>query len=246
MNSELLIKLGLTKSQAQTYIALVRGGELSPAQLAKQTGESRTAAYAALDKLVEIGLATQNQDSKTKRYVAASPAELERFIEQQRKQLSANFDELQANMPQLLTYYYSFKSEPGVKFYQGKDALIEVYKDQLRSKKDVYLVRTPADEKHFGHTLYHYMKLRAQQGQKAHIIAPDLPGAREYSERNDKELKREISWVPAKSYTAPVEISIYGSKVAFISFGEELLATIIDSPQIAEAMRQVFELAKRV
>lgn len=244
MNSELLIKLGLTKSQAQTYIALVRGGELSPAQLAKQTGESRTAAYAALDKLVEIDLASENQESKTKRYVAASPAELERFIEQQRKQLSDNFDELQANMPQLLTYYYSFKAEPGIKFYQGEKALIEVYKDQLRSKEDVYLVRTPADEEHFGRQLYHYMKLRAQQGQKAYIIAPELPGTREYSERNDKELKREVSWVPAKSYTAPVEISIYGNKVSFISFGDELLATIIDSPQIAEAMRQVFTLAK--
>ena len=100
MNSELLIKLGLTKSQAQTYIALVRGGELSPAQLAKQTGESRTAAYAALDKLVEIGLANENQESKTKRYVAASPAELERFIEQQRKQLDATVVQAERNKMQ--------------------------------------------------------------------------------------------------------------------------------------------------
>lgn len=244
MNSELLIKLGLTKSQAKTYITLVRGGKLTPSQLAKQTGESRTAAYAALDVLVGLGLATEDESSKTKCYEPASPAALERFIELQRRELSDNFEELQANMPQLLTYYYSFRPEPGVKFYQGEKALIEVYKDQLRSKQDVYLVRTPADEEHFGHQLYHYMKLRAQQGQKAYVIAPDFPSAKEYSARNDKELKREMTWIPAKSYTAPVEISIYGNKVSFISFGDELLATIIDSPQIAEAMRQVFDLAK--
>lgn len=244
MNSELLIKLGLTKSQAKTYIALVRGGKLTPAQLAKQTSESRTAAYAALDKLVELGLAKVDEESKTRCYLPASPAALESFIEAQRRELADNFDQLQSSMPQLLTYYYSFQPEPGIKFYQGEKALIEVYKDQLRSRQDVYLVRTPADEQHFGHQLYHYMKLRAQQGQKAYVIAPDFPSAKEYSAKNDKELKREMTWVPVKSYTAPVEISVYGNKVAYISFGDELSATIIDSPQIAEAMRQVLALVK--
>lgn len=44
------------------------------------------------------------------------------------------------------------------------------------------------------------------------------------------------------NYTAPVEIDVYGNKVAFISFGETQMATIIDSPPVADAMRQLLRL----
>ena len=45
--------------------------------------------------------------------------------------------------------------------------------------------------------------------------------------------------MPESAYTAPVEVDIYGHKVAFIAFGDTQMATIIDSPLIAEAMRQL-------
>jgi hypothetical protein len=45
-------------------------------------------------------------------------------------------------------------------------------------------------------------------------------------------------------YTAPVEISSYGDKVSILSFGDEAIGMIIDSPQIAEANRQLFNLAR--
>jgi hypothetical protein len=38
--------------------------------------------------------------------------------------------------------------------------------------------------------------------------------------------------------------TIFGDKVSAISFGKEGLGMIIESPQIAESMRQIFELAK--
>ena len=41
-----------------------------------------------------------------------------------------------------------------------------------------------------------------------------------------------------------LEIDIYGNKVALLSFGKELIGTIIESKQIAEALKQIFDLAK--
>lgn len=46
-------------------------------------------------------------------------------------------------------------------------------------------------------------------------------------------------------YTAPVEIDIYGDKIALMSFGKELIGVIIESPQIARALKEIFLLAKR-
>ncbi len=44
-------------------------------------------------------------------------------------------------------------------------------------------------------------------------------------------------------YDAPVEIDIFGNKVAILSFGDELIGMIIESKQIASSLRQLFILA---
>ena len=48
--------------------------------------------------------------------------------------------------------------------------------------------------------------------------------------------------LPDNTYTAPVEIDVYGDKVALIAFGETQMATIITSPPIAESLRQVLRI----
>jgi hypothetical protein len=39
-------------------------------------------------------------------------------------------------------------------------------------------------------------------------------------------------------------VAVYSSRVAITSFGEEAVAMLIESPQIADAMRQIFAMAK--
>ncbi|HSW78806.1 MAG TPA: helix-turn-helix domain-containing protein [Candidatus Babeliales bacterium] len=244
MNAETLKQFGLTNSQAKSYIALIKAGSLTPPQLAGRIKESRTAAYMSLAKLEEIGLATKEGDAKKATYSPANPSALEKFIAQKRKEVSSAEDLYRSSLPQLLTYYYSNRGEPGVRFYQGKEGLTKIYEDHLRTGKDVYFIRTPADEEYFGDVLYKYMQKRSKAGINAHGLAPAFPSAIDWAKQNDTELKRDMAWYPPKSYTAPVEISIYGDKVSLISFGEEAIGTIIESPQIAQALRQVFEMAK--
>jgi len=244
MDTSILAQLGLTNSQAKSYLELVKAGSLTPPQLAKKTGESRTAAYMALAKLEEIGLATQQGEAKKATYTPANPSALEKFIADKRKALTTAEDLYRTNLPRLLTYYYSNRGEPGIQFYQGKEGLAKIYEDHLRTGQDVYFVRTMADEEYFGDVLYQYMQKRAKRNITAHGLAPYTASTFEYAQKNDKELKRDIAWFPPQAYKAPVEISIYGDKVSLISFGKEAIGTIIESPQIAEALRELFAMAK--
>ena len=47
------------------------------------------------------------------------------------------------------------------------------------------------------------------------------------------------TWLKPESYTAPVEVNIYGDKVALLAYGEDIMGVIIQNPPIAEAMRQM-------
>lgn len=244
MNMSALRRIGLTDDQILTYKCLLENGSLTPPQLAGITEESRTSAYMSLKKMEELGLAVRDTNSNKLLYRVASPARLEQLLTEQEEVIQSARSELQSQLPELLSMYYTNSSKPGIRFYEGPDTLERVYQDHLDSGRDVYFVRTPADEEFFGDTLYDYMNKRAEAGITAHGLAPNFPTAVAWAKKNDKKLKRDMAWFDPAQYTAPVEISIYGSKVAFISFGSEVVASIIDSPQIAQAMRELFEMAK--
>jgi hypothetical protein len=50
------------------------------------------------------------------------------------------------------------------------------------------------------------------------------------------------TWIPSEGYTAPVEIDVYGDKTAFLAFGDEFMGVIVQSPYIAESMRQMMRM----
>lgn len=245
MDTGFLQKIGLNKTQAIAYKHLVETGSLTPPELATLSGEGRTNAYKVLDQLAEQGLCEKKEVAKKLRYYPTNPTNLELFVESQRKEILQVEQELKSKLPMLLNYFYTFNEQPGIKFYQGKESLVKMYEDQLRTKQEVYFITNLSEERYFGDTLYKYMQKRAKLGIKAYGLSISTDEIRNYAAQNDKKLNRVMTWFPKESYTAPVEIDVYGNKVAFISFGEEAMGTIIESPQIAEAMRQVFGLMRK-
>ncbi len=244
MDTSVLEEIGLSKDQAKTYSLLLQNGSLSPQQLMKLSGETRTNAYMSLAKLEQIGLAHRDKNAKKLTYLALSPTKLESFIDHKRRALDTQNDKLKSALPKLLQTYYTSAAKPVVSFYEGDDTLYKVYEDHLSTKQDVYFVRTPADEKFFGDKLYSYMQARADAGIHAYGLAPHTPEREAYAKANDKKLRRTMTWCKPSDYKSPVEISIYGNKVAFISFEKETHATILDSPTIAKAMKELFQLAQ--
>ncbi|OGJ78533.1 hypothetical protein A2412_03045 [Candidatus Peribacteria bacterium RIFOXYC1_FULL_58_8] len=63
----------------------------------------------------------------------------------------------------------------------------------------------------------------------------------------DRKRLREIRLVPSKDFDFTNEINIYDSKVAICSFGsaDHVFGVIIESVEVAETQKQVFEMAWR-
>ena len=244
MNEELLKSLGLSASQAKAYIALTQKGELTPPEVASLTGESRTNAYMVLDKLEELRLIEKITNGKRISYQPQNPIALERLAEERRQLFSQTEDRVKQAMPQLLSYFYSFTEKPGIRLLQGVEGLKEIYKDTLRTKEDIYFLRTPVEVKTMGEDFFiRYKKRRVELGITTYAFTQDTPGARRHA-RTDKANKMIRTWLEPESYTAPVEINVYGDKVALLAYGEDIMGVIIQNPPIAEAMRQVMRHMK--
>jgi sugar-specific transcriptional regulator TrmB len=247
MNPQLLQNLGLTKSQATVYLKLIEKGELSPPVVAKHVSETRSNAYMILQKLEELGLVQKLEKTKKITYQPLNPIALERLAEEKRTNATKVENQLKLAMPQALSYFYSFTEKPGIRLLQGIDGLKEIYKDTLRTRKDIYFMRTPsADKDLLGDEYFNqYKKKRAELGITTYAYTTDIPPARRAAKAQDKVNKMVRTWIKREDYNAPVEINVYGDKVAFLSYGEELMGVIIQSPTIAESMRQVFKLINK-
>lgn len=239
MDIELVQKAGLTKPQAMVYMALVQSGALTPAEVAEKTGETRTNTYALLNKLEQLHL-VRNVGQKTARYQAENPANLEILAEKRRKIISKNEQELKGGMSALLDIFYAVNAAPGSRTLTGREGVKEVHRDVINTGETVYLIRTPFDSK-YDDLISIFREKRAAKGIKTIALTPATPHAKQYAvDGTDEKYLFERTMMPLEAYESPVEIMIYGGKVALISYGEEEIITLITSPLIAAAFREIF------
>lgn len=240
MDTALLRKAGLTESQAKGYLALIEHGTLSPAGLAEKTGESRTNGYMICEKLEQLGLATKKDGQKAV-YSPHHPSALETLAEKRRKVLVRNEQEVKGGLSPLIDLFYKFREEPGARTLQGVDGLKEVFTDILRTGKDVYLLRTIVDAQTLPVAFFEEVRdKKVALGIHTYLLTPlDMHATEAMHAHRDEQTLTHRTFYPDNVYTEPVELQIYGDKVAFIAYGETQMATIITSPLIAAAMRQL-------
>lgn len=245
MTPELLQELGLTNSQATIYIALVRGGAQTAPELQQKTDENRTNVYMVLEKLIELGLVEKTVVSRKTVYRATNPTALEKLSKQKRRAILETETKVKTAMPQLLNFFFTFSEQPGVKFYQGAADISQIYEDILRTAQPIQLLRAAEPASNLQLDYFHrYVDKRVKAGLHVDALTTKHTDANTDPDQ-DKAWLMTRTWMDPGDYLAPVEINIYGNKVAYISFGQEVIGMIIESPQIAEAMRQVFQLMKR-
>ncbi len=243
LDTTILRKAGLTESQAKGYLALIEHGALTPAELAEKTGEARTNGYMICEKLESLGLATK-KDGKKAVYTPNHPSALETLAEKRRKVIQKAEQDVKNNINPLIDMFYAASELPGARTLNGIEGIKEIYLDTLRVKQDIYLLRTTSDEVDLGvEYLNTYRRERAKLGINTYGLTPSTKSAIERLDGDeDKRMLFHRTLLPPNSYTAPVEIDIYGSKSAFISFGDTQMAIVVDSPPMAEAMRQIMQL----
>lgn len=244
MNTETLIDLGLTASQAKAYLNLMQFGLLTPPLLANKIKETRSNTYKILERLEELGLATKDKTSSKLAYRATNPIALEALAQEQRNAALEREQQVKQALPKLLSFFYTYSEQPGVRFFQGKEGIQEIFNDMLRTRQTIYLVRSPADVSFYDESFFQQFKRkRAKLGIETHAITPDVASAN-HDPTIDADNLFIRTWIGADQYDSSVEWNTYGDKLAIISYGEEAIGMIIESPQIAASFRQLFSLLR--
>lgn len=243
MDTEILMQTGLSEIQANIYLYLIANGQKTPLEISKGIGENRTTVYSALEKLEKQGIITQKDRGKVSAYIANHPAVLETLAEKRLRAVARQTRNVENNLPALINLYNKYQKEPGVATFYGQEGVDIIRNKVLSVGETFYFVRSPKDETVNFEGLEEYKKAKAEAGIRSEDITPSE--FTNYTEKDAEKWGLERTFLPKGEYDSPVEIDIFGDNVAFINYEQNGMSTIIESPEIADAMRQFFKIAKK-
>lgn len=233
--SEQLLQFDLNKSQAEVYLALLELGQTTVIEISRKTNIKRTTIYEVLAELEKKHLVAQTKKGPKRLFIAEEPENIERILEEKKTKL-------EKLMPILKSLTNTTGEKPVIRYYEGIEGIKDVYRDTLKYKGELVAYVTENIFTNLGQDFAdEYVEKRVKAQITGRVIGPNTQEIIEYKKTDQKNLK-ETRIVDKEKFPFSIEMNIYGNKVAFMSFSEQL-GLIIESNEIAKNMKFLFELA---
>jgi sugar-specific transcriptional regulator TrmB len=242
MYEQYLKNLNLSEKEAIVYLASLELGSSTIQEIAKKSQISRSTAYEIIESLIKKGLMSSLTKGNKRYFSAEAPARLLSLIDIKEREFETRKNELKAILPKLQELAKLSKERPKVKFYEGKQSIRMIQEDILKTKNlrsiDEFI---PLDDAHQLFPAHprdhrHYMGKRIDVPER--VIYTSKQGAILPSKRGSIEAR----FIPIEEFPFHTEVTVYGDKVTFVSFGKKLTGVVIESGDLANSVRCMFNL----
>ena len=239
-----LENLGLTEKQNTVYLTVLELGTCTMSEIAQKAAMKRPTTYIAVDELLMLGLITQKPKGKRKYYSAVHPRRLLEIAKNQERQIQEIFPKLVAlhnapkDRPKIHTIEYSYT--------EGVNQLYAEIEKWLEEGKEAIAFTDMKAFKNFPDSIKLYKKM---------LKRLKNPHIRELNFGNKEGLAwiKEIKPLQGKNHfirTLPIDFPyegtdnlIFNDKVVICSLQKEIFIIVIESKNIADTYRALFEWA---
>ncbi len=236
----ILQAIGMTPKHAQLYIAGLQLGSAPASEYSKSTGMNRITSYNLLEELVKMGHFTMMKKMRAKWYAPVSPE----YVALEAKKSA---EALEKALPEMRSLSGAKFRKPHVRFFDGWEGVRHVYDDTLTAESELLnFANSAVVRQYWPQYDDEYVAERVRRGIHLRGIAPDdVTGRKVHGQ--DRQRLREIRLVPANDFDFTNEINIYDNKLAICSYAPkgDMFGVIIESKEVAETQRQIFEMAWR-
>ncbi len=234
--AEVLNQIGLDNKQAAVYLALLELGTAAVQSIAQKAQLKRPTTYLILDELKAKGLVSMVPRVNKILYTAESPEKLS-------SELYKKQELMKRYLPNLLALHNAKVNKPQVLLFEGKEGIEKVY-DKIFSSPEVLFFSTIRDVfKLFPDMPKVLMKRVETRQTKFRELLTQTPADLEY-----------VTWVTQSEYYqsrfAPkgfpeflTDSAIFGNSVAFFSFKPTIFAVQIDSKEISQSLKVLYDMA---
>lgn len=239
-----LIEFGLGEKEAKVYLALLELEIANVNEIAKKAGVNRSSAYVTLESLKKRGLVSISDYKTVRQYVATSPEAILRIAEDRAIDQENVRKRIEEIIPEMKALFKGTKKKPLVRVFEGKEGLISCFEDTLKCKEKLMRVSSSMKglPKIIPEYLQEYAKNRFKLGVKMHGIHPND----EFSEIMMKATPPRFDMsiiIPEEKYKPSADLAIYDNKIGYMSAENGGIAVIIESKEMADVMKNIFDLA---
>lgn len=234
--SKLLLQLGLSDKEAATYLALLEIGSSTVNPIAKRAGIKRTSVYNFIDHLISLGLVTQTEIRGRMHYQAQPPS---RLVALQRERLQ----NLEQSLPEFMSIFNAVKDKPRVSYYEGVDQVKNIFWEETKCSSELVAVWSGQEVTDLigSQELARIDKIRRQKGIAVRVVRIRDKDSSFRPFREQPGSNRQLRYAP-EGTVFPIAFTVYDTgKVSFVSSQKEAFGILIESQELAQAMRVLFE-----
>lgn len=235
-----LNELGLSDKEAEVYLAMLELGPSSVQDIAKRAGVNRSTTYVMIEGLKKHGLVSTFEKGKKVVFSAENPEKLMSIVSEHMGLLEAKRDRLSQTLPRLMAIFNAMEDKPRVRFFEG-DAGLETIREEIVASKEPIWELYAVDEMLMDlvnvEPERRIERTKVLHGRSLICIKPgfkvpffDIKGF-------------EVREVDYNRLPFTGDLAIVGSRVYILSYRTRSLGVIIDSADIAEVMKALFEMA---
>lgn len=242
IDTKIFEEIGFTKGEIKVYFALLDLGEASIGPISKKSEVTAAKTYPILEKLKKKGLTTSVIKSGTTYFQAFNPKRILNYIEEKRRKLKQEEDEIKKLLPQLTAKQAQETKQSATVYesYNGLKTLYNEFIEELKKNKEDFIAFTLGQEYEDPNLMLffeHYDLVRKELNIKTKLI-----GVESQRKFFTKELLKssglEIRY--SQYASVPQGAIIVGDRIATMVWKPEPVAFVIQSKQIAEAYRKFF------
>lgn len=234
-----LEKLGLEYKEQLVYVALLQLERATANEIAYKANLKRPTTYDILYRLRAGGVIAEVKEGKKRKFVAQPPEQLLTLLDEQKRAV-------EQDLPQLLSIYNTKTKRPKVAYFEGVDGIKQLYEDTLLVTPNggeilAYVTKDTVDA--LPEYTADYVRRRVAKNITLRGIYESSPAVKRYLAKN-KEQRRQAR-VLNNAQPLDNEINIYGDRMIIITHKPEPFGVQIESKEIADTQRTIFELAWR-
>jgi len=246
MIGQILRVFDLKPKEQNVFKAVREFGTQPASNISRMTGIPRNSVRFILDALVDKGLLVKNIRGNTQYYTVERPENIIRHIKIRQTKINDKFN-TQIKLvkdfgAEINPHSRTTARRPKITFYEGLTGLEKVYEHTLTARNGI---KSWASFEGMHDTLpvyfETYYKRRAGKGIFIESIHPDSEIARIHQKKDKEELRDSALVDPKKCNWVP-EIQVYDNFINIASWHEKL-GILIESPEIAQAMKSIFDLS---
>jgi len=249
MIQDSLVQLGFRDKEVPIFLALVQSGPQPVSVVTKKTRLNRSTVYGVLESLVGRGFVSRVLKDNVQYYCAVSGNKLLELLKVRKSELERQERNLTSALPQLMGMMNLYLEKPKVSYFEGAQGVMIAMEETLKSN-DTLLCYCPLDawlESSLADYIRDYIHRRTQVLKIPNrVLECDTPLARKFFYEESPPEFTEHRFIPSGVAFSHSEVNIFDNKVAIVSLlPANMFGVILESKEIADTQRAIFELAWR-